>query len=74
MYPQFYLAHNHDDYKVTNNGSYPGGQLIFIETDFPGTDYESDPPVITEPHHVCRMHPGRTISSRIIHYPANRKF
>ncbi|WP_422447060.1 multicopper oxidase domain-containing protein [Thermoanaerobacterium sp. DL9XJH110] len=74
MYPQFYLAHNHDDYKVTNNGSYPGGQLIFIETDFPGTNYKSDPPVITEPDHVCRIHPGRTMSSGIIHYPANRKF
>ncbi len=33
FFPQFYIAHNHDDYKVTNNGVYPGGQLIFIQTD-----------------------------------------
>lgn len=25
--------HNHDDYKVTNNGVYPGGQLNYIQTD-----------------------------------------
>lgn len=53
MYPQFYIAHNHDDYKVTNNGVYPGGQLIFIETDFPGSDYKARPPVMTEPPHKC---------------------
>lgn len=53
MFPQFYLAHNHDDYKVTNNGVYPGGQLVLIETDFPGSDYKATPPVITEPPHVC---------------------
>ncbi|WP_082435893.1 multicopper oxidase domain-containing protein [Desnuesiella massiliensis] len=35
FFPQFYIAHNHDDYKVTNNGVYPGGQLIFIQTDLP---------------------------------------
>lgn len=35
FFPQFYPAHNHDDYKVTNNGVYPGGQLIFIQTDAP---------------------------------------
>jgi hypothetical protein len=48
-YPQFYIAHNHDDYKATNDGAYPGGQLIFIEVDYPGSDYVADPPVITEP-------------------------
>lgn len=53
FFPQFYLAHNHDDYKVTNNGVYPGGQLILIETDFPGSDYGPRPPVITEPPHTC---------------------
>ena len=53
FFPQFYIAHNHDDYKVTNNGVYPGGQLIFIETDFPGSNYKVDPPVIKEPAHVC---------------------
>lgn len=52
-FPQFYLAHNHDDYKVTNNGVYPGGQLIFIETDFPSSDYKATPPEITEPPHAC---------------------
>lgn len=36
FFPQFYIAHNHDDYKATNNGVYPGGQLIFIQTDLPG--------------------------------------
>lgn len=35
FFPQFYPAHNHDDYKVTNNGVYPGGQLILIQTDRP---------------------------------------
>ena len=35
FFPQFYIAHSHDDYKATNNGVYPGGQLIFIQTDFP---------------------------------------
>ncbi|MBC7239788.1 MAG: hypothetical protein H5T71_06785 [Chloroflexi bacterium] len=44
FFPQFYLAHNHDDYKVTNNGVYPGGQLILIETDFPGAHYTAVPP------------------------------
>jgi len=33
FFPQFYPMHNHDDYKVTNNGVYPGGQLCFIQTD-----------------------------------------
>lgn len=27
--------HNHDDYKATNNGIYPGGQLTFIQADAP---------------------------------------
>ena len=35
FFPQFYPMHNHDDYKVTNNGAYPGGQLTFIQTDAP---------------------------------------
>lgn len=35
FYPQFYAAHNHDDYKVTNNGVYPGSQLIYIQQDPP---------------------------------------
>ncbi|HWP96267.1 MAG TPA: multicopper oxidase domain-containing protein [Syntrophomonadaceae bacterium] len=54
FFPQFYPAHNHDDYKVTNNGVYPGGQLTFIETDFPGSDYTASPPIITEPPWRCR--------------------
>lgn len=33
FFPQFYPMHNHDDYKVTNNGKYPGGQLTLIQTD-----------------------------------------
>lgn len=35
FFPQFYPMHNHDDYKVTNDGKYPGGQLTFIQTDAP---------------------------------------
>lgn len=35
FFPQFYPMHNHDDYKVTNNGKYPGGQLTMIQTDPP---------------------------------------
>ena len=27
--------HNHDDYKVTNQGVYPAGQLTLIQTDAP---------------------------------------
>lgn len=57
FFPQFYLAHNHDDCKVTNNGVYPGGQLILIETDCPGSDYTATPPVITEPPHTCPASP-----------------
>lgn len=34
-FPQFYPMHNHDDYKATNNGIYPGGQLTYIQTDEP---------------------------------------
>jgi manganese oxidase len=34
-FPQFYPMHNHDDYKVTNRGVYPGGQLTYIQTDAP---------------------------------------
>jgi FtsP/CotA-like multicopper oxidase with cupredoxin domain len=35
FFPQFYPMHNHDDYKVTNNGLYPGGQLTLIQSDAP---------------------------------------
>lgn len=35
FFPQFYPMHNHDDYKVTNNGVYPGGQLTYIQADAP---------------------------------------
>ncbi|MFL0269110.1 hypothetical protein [Candidatus Clostridium radicumherbarum] len=35
FFPQYYPMHNHDDYKVTNNGVYPGGQLTLIQTDAP---------------------------------------
>ncbi len=34
FFPQFYPMHSHDDYKVTNNGVYPGGQLTYIQTDY----------------------------------------
>jgi hypothetical protein len=40
FFPQFYPMHNHDDYKVTNNGTYPGGQLTFIQTDAPDEPYK----------------------------------
>lgn len=48
FFPQFYFAHNHDDYKVTNNGVYPGGQLIFIQTDLPKE----------RPHPACDPEPA----------------
>lgn len=35
FFPQFYPMHNHDDYKATNNGAYPGGQLTLIQVDAP---------------------------------------
>jgi len=35
FFPQFFPMHNHDDYKVTNNGLYPGGQLTFFQVDGP---------------------------------------
>ena len=35
FYPQFYPMHNHDLYKSTNNGVYPGGQLTYIQADAP---------------------------------------
>lgn len=46
FFPQFYIMHNHDDYKVTTPKDlanpesadqclYPGGQLCFIQTDAP---------------------------------------
>lgn len=34
-FPQFYPMHNHDDYKVTNQGAYPGGQLTYMQVDAP---------------------------------------
>lgn len=42
FFPQFYPMHNHDDYKVTNNGVYPGGQLTFIQTDAPDDEICED--------------------------------
>ena len=39
FFPQFYPMHNHDDYKVTNNGVYPGGQLTMIQTDAPDHEH-----------------------------------
>ncbi len=32
-YPLFYLWHVHDDYKVTNNGVYPGGAITLVRVD-----------------------------------------
>jgi len=49
FFPQFYPAHNHDDYKVTNDGVYPGGQLIFIQTDAPKECYENDVNINSDP-------------------------
>jgi hypothetical protein len=40
FFPQFYPMHNHDDYKVTNNGVYPGGQMTYIQTDAPESKCE----------------------------------
>ena len=51
FFPQFYIAHNHDDYKVTNNGVYPGGQLIFIQTDLPNET--PHPPCDPESAPIC---------------------
>ena len=42
FFPQFYPAHNHDDYKVTNDGTYPGGQLILFQIDAPPTDDDDE--------------------------------
>jgi hypothetical protein len=39
-YPLFYLWHEHDDYKVTNNGVYPGGAVVLVRVD-------KDPPEST---------------------------
>jgi manganese oxidase len=36
-YPLLYLWHDHDDYLVTNNGSYPGGAVAVIRVDKAGT-------------------------------------
>jgi hypothetical protein len=30
-YPLFYLWHDHDDFRVTNNGAYPGGSVILVK-------------------------------------------
>ena len=30
---QFFPFHNHDDYKATNNGVYPGGQFTMVRLD-----------------------------------------
>lgn len=38
FFPQFYPAHNHDDYKVTNDGAYPGGHLVFMQIDAPSVE------------------------------------
>ncbi|MDQ1280351.1 MAG: hypothetical protein QG670_1614 [Thermoproteota archaeon] len=35
-YPLFYLWHVHDDYRVTNNGVYPGGAAILVRVDKTG--------------------------------------
>lgn len=35
FFPQFYPMPNHDDYKVTNNKKYSGGQLTMIQIDAP---------------------------------------
>ncbi len=32
---QYFPWHNHDDYKATNNGVYPGGQFTMVRTDPP---------------------------------------
>lgn len=42
FFPQFYPMHNHDDYKVTNYGKYPGGQLTYIQTDAPENHHCDD--------------------------------
>ncbi len=36
-YPLLYLWHDHDDYLVTNNGSYPGGAVTLVRVDKAGT-------------------------------------
>lgn len=38
FFPQFYPMHNHEDYKNTNNGVYPGGHLTYIQIDKPNED------------------------------------
>lgn len=44
FFPQFFPMHSHDDYKVTNNGVYPGGQLTYMQVDVPpkGADHGHD--------------------------------
>lgn len=42
FFPQFYPMHNHNYYKVTNNGMYPGGQLTYIQTDAPDNLHNSN--------------------------------
>jgi manganese oxidase len=48
FFPQFYPMHNHDDYKVTNNGVYPGGQLTLIQTDAPDQKDHQHQAVLSE--------------------------
>lgn len=36
-YPMLYLWHAHDDYKVTNNGAYPGGAVVVVKVQPQGT-------------------------------------
>lgn len=31
--PKYYPMHNYDDYKIANDGSYPGGQLTYMQVD-----------------------------------------
>ena len=50
FFPQFYPMHNHDDYKVTNNGVYPGGQLTYIQADAPDNMLDDVPN--NPPHHT----------------------
>ncbi|MBW9146700.1 multicopper oxidase domain-containing protein [Clostridium sp. CM027] len=53
FFPQFYPMHNHDDYKVTNNGVYPGGQLTYIQTDAPESKREKKHNHVTCPEDGC---------------------
>lgn len=52
FFPQFYPMHNHDDYKVTNNGVYPGGQLTLIQADAPDKHHHLEQPVAADPEEM----------------------